>query len=126
MRALLLLIALSGCAAAATDSAGSQDALGRELAGMTAGEPANCVSSSGTGGSLQVVDDQTLVYRTGRTTWVNHLASGCPGMRPLDTLIVEANGSQYCRGDRIRSVAPGQSIPGPTCVLGDFTPYRTR
>lgn len=126
MRALLLLIALSGCAATAADSASSQDALGRELAGLTAGDPANCVSSSGTGGSLQVVDSQTLVYRSGRTIWVNRLASGCPGMRPLDTLIVEANGSQYCRGDRLRSVAPGRSIPGPVCVLGEFTPYRTR
>jgi hypothetical protein len=126
MRALILLIALSGCAATGADSAGSQDALGRELAGLAAGDPANCVSSSGTGGSLQVVDSQTLVYRSGRTTWVNRLASTCPGMRPLDTLIVEANGSQYCRGDRIRSVSPGQSIPGPVCVLGDFTPYRAR
>jgi hypothetical protein len=73
---------------------------------------------------MQIVDRQTLVYRDRGRTWVNRLGADCPGLRPFSTLIVEAHGSQYCRGDRIRAVETQSAIPGPTCVLRDFVPYR--
>ena len=66
----------------------------------------------------------TLVYRRGGTIWLNRLRATCPALRPTSTLIVEVHGSQYCRGDRFRTIEPGQSIPGPTCLLGPFTPWR--
>jgi hypothetical protein len=41
-------------------------------------------------------------------------------------LVVELHGSQYCRNDRFRTVSAGSTIPGPSCFLGTFTPYRRR
>ncbi len=127
MRLLPLLLILAGCAATGTDGPSrDQEALSRELADRVAGESVSCISPTSSSGALTIVDSRTLVYREGRTLWVNRLRDQCPGLRPLDTLIVEVQGSRYCRDDRFRSLQSGSSIPGPTCLLGDFTPYRRR
>ena len=123
MRLLPLIILLAGCAATTADTeTREQRALAEELAGRTAGEAQNCVPMRQSD-SLQVVDRRTLTYGQGRTIWVNRLESDCPGLRPMNTLLVEAHGSQYCRGDRVRGLEPGSSIPGPLCVLREFVPY---
>lgn len=93
-----------------------------ELAGRTAGAPQRCVSIQPSQ-SLRIAGPQTVLYGTGRTIWVNQLASNCPGMDPMDILIVEPIGSQYCRGDRVRTADPVSRLPGPACILGDFVPY---
>jgi hypothetical protein len=93
-----------------------------ELAGRTAGAPQRCVSIE-QGQSLRIADPQTVIYGSGRTIWINRLASSCPGADQFDALIVEPTGSQYCRGDRVRSVDPVSRMPGPACMLGDFVPY---
>ncbi len=126
MRLLPLLLVVAGCAATGTDRPSrDQEALSRELSGLVAGEPETCISATSSSG-LTIVDRQTLTYRQGRTLWVNRLPAECPGLRPLATLIVEVQGSRYCRYDRVRAIEAGASIPGPTCLLGDFTPYRAR
>lgn len=122
MRILPLLLALGGCAAIGQrEDEGAE--LARQLAGRVAGEAQNCVSITQSG-PLEIVDRQTLAYRVGSTIYVNRLRGECPGLRPLNTLIVETHGSQYCRGDRVRTLESGISIPGPICPLGDFVPYR--
>lgn len=93
-----------------------------DLAGRTAGAPRRCVPAQQTS-ALHVLDSHTLLYGGGRTIWLNRLASDCPGITRMDVLIVEPTGSQYCRGDRVRSVDPVSKTPGPACVLGDFVPY---
>jgi hypothetical protein len=124
MRLLVLLVGLAGCVGVGGDpSASDQNALTRELAGRVTGETKDCVSSSSSR-ALRAVDERTLVYERGATLWVNRLRSECPGVRPLSTLIVETEGSRYCRGDRIRGLESGSIIPGPTCVLGQFVAYR--
>ncbi len=124
MRALALLLILTACAAPDARSGDGAADLQRELAGRTAGEPRNCIPA-GSQQSLTIVDSRTLTYQQGRTLWVNRMESECPGLRPSDTLIVEVHGSQYCRGDHVRARSvTGGGIPGPVCVLGNFTPYR--
>jgi hypothetical protein len=118
MRPLLPMLLLAACAAG---PAGEAD-LTTELAGRTAGPPQDCVAAS-PGESLVARDSRTLVYRRGATLWVDRLAAACPGLDPMSTLIVDVQGSQYCRGDRVRALDPGQSIPGPPCLLGPFTPW---
>lgn len=126
MRALFLTLALAGCAAAGSvDDNREARALERDLATRTAGEPENCVPHYQTQ-ALHAVDRTTLVYDAPGMLWVNKLRSECPGLRPDSTIIVEAHGDQYCRGDRIRALDPGTTIPGPWCQLGTFTPYRRR
>jgi hypothetical protein len=126
MRLLPLLLILAACAAPRADGpTREQEELSRELAGREAGAAQNCISATQSS-SLNIVDNSTLSYRQGDTIWVNRLAAPCPGMRPLDTLVVELHGSEYCRNDRIRPLQTGSRIPGPTCFLGDFVPYRRR
>jgi hypothetical protein len=119
MRLLPLLILASACAGGSAREAD----LSRDLAGRSAGPPQDCVQAS-PGANLAVRDRQTLVYRRGDTIWVNRLGAPCPGLDPMSTLIIEAHGSRYCRGDRFRATEPGRSIPGPSCLLSDFTPWR--
>ena len=124
MRSFVLLILLSGCAATGPGpEARERDAFASELAGRVAGEPETCVSAI-QNQPLRIVDRRTIAYDRGGTIWVNRLDGDCPSLRPLNTLIVEAHGSQYCRGDRVRALEPGTSIPGPVCILRDFVPYR--
>ena len=125
---LIPLLALSAGYAASGAEPRNEDPLGadnpttRELARRTAGEPEDCVPIE-SGRSLSAVERGTIIYGGGRTLWLVRLRNGCPSIRRLDTLIVEPTGSQYCRGDRIRSVTPGTTIPGPICVIESFTPY---
>ena len=129
MRALLLpliAIAAAGCAASGTQSESrDQRELARELADRTPGEAKRCIPSR-QNEALTIVDARTVVLRSGPTVWVNRLDGPCPGLRPMNTLLIEAHGSQYCRGDRIRGVEPGAIIGGPVCTLRDWTPYGPR
>ena len=120
MRVLALLLVLGGCAAV-DDSA--QEDLTRELAGRAAGAAQNCISAN-QNQAFQAVDRSTLVLRASDAIWVNRLGGNCPGLRPMSTIIVETFSGQYCRGDRFRTIEAGSSIPGATCVLAEFVPYR--
>jgi len=123
MRALLLVLALAGCAAAGSFEDRERAALERDLAGRTAGEPRRCVPAI-QAVALNAADRRTIVYDTPGTLWVSRLRADCPGLRPDSTIVIEAYGDQYCANDRIRALEPGTNIPGPICLLGQFTPYR--
>jgi len=125
MRALLLVLAVTGCAAAGSIEDRESEALRRDLAARVEGEPDRCVPRV-QATALTAVDRRTLVYDTPGTLWVNKLRSDCPSLRPGSAIIIETAGDQYCRNDRIRAFDPGGRIPGPICLLGDFTPYRRR
>ena len=116
-----VLLLLAACTATRADS--GSERLAQELAGRSAGAPQACVPRVG-GRSLEVVDERTLVYRSGDRIWVNRLERGCPGLDPLSTLIIEPAGPSYCRGDRVSGLEPSASIAGPACPLAEFTPYR--
>lgn len=122
MRWMLLLLLLAGCAPMA-DPDRNEAAVARELAGRVAGETRDCINAS-TSRGLRAIDSRTLAYDDGRTLWINRLGDDCPGVEPLATLIVEVQGGRYCRGDRVSGLEMGSIIPGPTCTLGSFTPYR--
>jgi hypothetical protein len=116
---LILLIALASC----TRPAAPGEGLANRLAGRAAGPPQSCVLTRPEY-NLLAVDPTTITYGSGPTIWVNRMGP-CPGLRELSTIIVvNSSGGQYCRGDRIRANEPGSIIPGPTCNLGDWIPYR--
>ena len=122
MRRLAFLLVLASCSPVAPVPAGG-DPFARELVGRTAGPAQTCVSTIGSQG-LRAVDSQTVAYEVGTTLWVNRLDHACPAVGPHNTIIVESQGSQYCRGDQIRGLETGAIIPGPTCTLRDWVPYR--
>jgi hypothetical protein len=125
MRFAPLLFLVAGCAATGAGDTETREAreLGRELAGRRAGAAERCVPAQ-TGRAMQIVDSQTVVYREGRAIWVSRLDAPCPGLRPNNILVVEASGSQYCRGDLVRGLERHGGTVGPACRLRDFTPYR--
>ena len=126
MRALPFVMVLAGCAAAGdVQDTREARALERQLAERVAGEPRECVPRM-QAQSLQAADNRTVVLESVGEIWVSRLEAPCPGLRPDNTIVVETFGDRYCRNDRIRAVEPGTTIPGPICLLGDFTPYRTR
>lgn len=123
-----LLVALAGIALAAPAAAGQSDrarqALDKALSGRSAGAPVDCISADHAD-DVQIVDDRTILYRpVGKVVWRNDLPHACPSLGPHETLAVELWGSRLCRNDRIRVVHPGMGLPGPSCALGRFTPYR--
>lgn len=122
MRPVILLaaLAIAGCTRPVEPAASG---LARELAGHVAGAPQSCVSIA-PNQNLRVIDAGTIVYGYGRTIYVNRLAGPCPGLEPLSTLIIQAEGGRYCRGDRVQGREPGAVVAGPTCNLQDWTPYR--
>jgi hypothetical protein len=122
IRASALLFALAACAA--PQPAGDDPAFERELAGRAPGPAQDCVLAGS--GDLGIVARGTVGYRSGATLWVSRLPEACASMRPGDTLIVEAQAGRYCRGDRVSATASGSVMPGPTCLLGPFTPYRAQ
>jgi hypothetical protein len=95
-----------------------------ELAGRTAGTPQRCVSIQQSD-ALRTSDTNRhmLVYGSGRTLWANQLGPSC-GFGRDDVLVTEPIGSYHCRGDIVRSIDRYSRIPGPSCILGDWVPYR--
>ena len=124
---ILPAVALIACAPGATFQSQSIARADRDLAdelkGLTPGEPINCISSTSTNGP-QVIDKDTILYRQGRTVYRNELPAECRGLEPGNTLIIELHGGQVCANDKFRVLEPGQSIPGPYCRMGKFTPYK--
>ena len=91
-----------------------------ELAGRVAGPPQSCVPIESSS-SARLAGRNALVYSTGSTVWVS--ATNC-AVGSDDVLVFHPTGSQHCRGDIVGTIDRLSHIPGPSCVLGDFVPYR--
>jgi hypothetical protein len=91
---------------------------------LEGGEPVSCVDIRN-GTNLRALGDHTLVYRVSRTLiYRNDLIGTCYGLRMGDALVMNINGSQYCRGDIAKAVDLHSGNLSGTCALGDFVPYR--
>ena len=121
---IILVLLLAACLSGPSDpNQRESEALARELSGRVAGAPVRCVSAPPSS-DFRAVGGSTFVMTRGDTIWVNRPGGECPGFRGFSTLLVESQSGQYCRGDHVRSLDPGSTIPGPICLLGDFVPYR--
>ena len=120
-RVFLVALLVSSCAAPQPEPQQPP----RELVGRVAGPAQKCALIQQSE-SLRVSDTNrhVLIYGSGgRTLWANHLGSQC-GFGRDDVLVTEPIGSYYCRGDLVRSFDRYSRIPGPSCILGEFVPYR--
>ena len=68
----------------------------------------------------------TEPYRSGgNLVYRNDLKNSCPGLaRDSDIMVVRQFGSSTCEGDFFHLVDRSSGIRGPTCVFGEFVPYR--
>lgn len=93
------------------------------LAGRVAGPPQTCISLGAAVDGPTIVDQHTILYRSGSRIYRTGPRGTCPALRPFTTLIVEVYGGQLCRNDRFRVKEPNSIIPSGTCLFTDFTPY---
>lgn len=125
-------LALSSCANAPATANADQltpaqlALLDANLGGKVAGEPVSCIRSVPTAQTIRVSDNILLYRLSGNLVYKNDLRSSCPGLaRDDDIIITRVTNSGPCRGDIIHLVDRISGIQGPSCALGDFTPYRT-
>lgn len=123
MRPVAVAIALLLGSCAAPQSYADRQGPPIELAGALPGAAQRCLMLNQID-LLRVSqnDPHTLVYGSGRTMWANRLGQCSFGRN--DVLVTEPTGSQLCGGDIVRSFDRNSRIPGPSCVLSEFVPYR--
>lgn len=124
--------ALAACAAspmAANAGALSPDQLAlldRHLGGKVPGESVSCIPTHAANQTIRVSDDILLYRVSGSLVYKNELRGGCPGLaRDSDIMVSRQFGNGPCRGDIIHLVDRTSGIAGGSCVLGEFTPYRS-
>ena len=105
-------------------SASAQRELDEALAGRVAGAPLRCIPSY-RADQMQIIDDWTILYRDGRTVYVQTPRGGCPGIaNRSNTLVVNfRGGSELCDGQINELVDLSSGIHGGACVFGPFVPY---
>jgi hypothetical protein len=117
----ILLLALAGCAP--QNPAPMQSALPAMFAGYSAGSARNCIPASRSTG-ISLIDDNHAIVRDGGTIWVSQLRAPCNADNGLRTIVIDVHGGNYCRNDAFRLADATSTIPGPSCFLGDWIPYR--
>lgn len=115
----------AGVSRAAALSPKQMKTLDKQLADKVVGEAIQCLSNFRNTDSIRV-SDTILLYRSGgNLVYRNDLKSSCPGLaRDSDIMVVRQFGSQTCSGDFFHLVDRSSGTRGPTCVFGDFVPYR--
>lgn len=120
--------ALCACQTAATEpeqrSARAQKTYDGMLAGKVAGQPVRCLPTFRSN-DLVAIDESTILFRDGRTVYVNQPLGSCYGLgRFNNTLVTKTLGGNLCRGDLARVVDLTTGVNAGSCALGDFVPYR--
>lgn len=120
----IVLAACSTTAAQPTRSAQAEAELTRALAGRVAGPPVRCIPTY-RADDMQVIDDWTILFRDGSTTYVQTPRGGCSGIAAHRNILVSRPmpSNQLCSGDIQHLFDPASRIGGGSCVLGDFVPY---
>ncbi len=126
MSLLLVAATLAGCSTAPEPrSARAEDQLRRALDGKVAQAAVSCLPSFRSG-DMTVIDDNTILFREGRTVYRNDLNGGrCSQLGSGHyALVTRSFGGGLCRGDiaQVMDVANGFTVG--SCVIGDFVPYR--
>jgi hypothetical protein len=121
------VVALCACATAsepAQRSASAQRQYDNLLAGKVAGKAEKCLPTYRSN-DMTIIDDNTILFRDGRTVYVNHPLGGCNNLHQSGRALVTKNfGPQLCRGDLATVIDNVSGIPVGACSLGDFVPYR--
>jgi len=125
--AIIALLALPGCAATPAEqrrSPAAQRELARALEGRAAGPAVRCIRNFPTS-EMQVVDDFAILFRDGRTIYLQQPRGGCPGIgNHSRTLVTRPFGvNQLCDGDINHLVDFSTGMQGGACVFGPFVPY---
>jgi hypothetical protein len=95
--------------------------LAKLLAGRTAGEPVNCITTLNSS-DLQVIDETALVYKAGKTIYVAR-PTHPKQLRRDDVLVTKRTGSQLCTNDSMHTVDRSGGFTTGVVFLDSFVPY---
>ena len=130
LAAAVLATTLAGCAGqpmVAERDPRADARLAKALAGKVAGPPVSCLPSY-RATQMEVIDRDTILYRDGRTSYVQNTNGDCypNGAGGGYYLVTKSFGtSGLCRGDIAQVVdSSSQSFAG-SCSFNAFIPYRT-
>jgi len=120
-------VMLASCSTTPVQEARSPRAereLADALAGRVAGQPVSCIPNY-RANDMQIVDDWTILFKDGRTTYVQSPRGGCNGIGSGRNVLVTRlwGTNQLCSGDISHLVDLTSGIGGGSCVLGEFVPY---
>jgi hypothetical protein len=122
-----IAVGLCACATASEPiqrSAQAQHEYDHALAGKVAGKAEKCLPTYRSN-DMTIIDDNTILFRDGRTTYVNHPLGGCNNLHQSGRALVTKNfGPQLCRGDLATVVDNSSGMSVGACSLGDFIPYK--
>lgn len=72
-------------------------------------------------------DDGRVYFRGEPNSHRSYLAvfkgGRCPGLNRFAAVSIETDGPNYCAGDKLRSLNPPSTLPGPVCVIDHFQPF---
>ena len=121
------LVACAGQPMVADRDPRGEARLAQALAGKVAGKPITCLPSYRTN-QMEVIDRDTILYRDGRTSYVQHTNGHCypNGPRGGYYLVTRSFGSSgLCRGDIAQVVDSSSRSFAGSCSFNEFIPYRT-
>lgn len=96
--------------------------LAKLLEGRVAGEPESCIRDRPERG-FQVIDNTAIVYKIGRTVWVNYTRNP-QSLDDNETLVFRRWGSQICKHDIVNTIDRFGGFYTGNVFLDDFIPYR--
>lgn len=115
-------LALSGGAAVAKEKKSGEEQLAELLEGREAGEPMQCIPTWRSD-NMSIIDDTAIVYKSGRTIYVNRTAHP-ENLDWTDVLVIERyTGSELCKLDRVTTIDRGSGFFTGVVFLTDFIPY---
>ncbi len=115
-------LAVSAAAAQAAPRLTGEAKLEKMLEGRVPGKPTSCITMSDARDGT-VIDDTALVYRAGRTIWVNR-PENPESLDDDDVLVTYPTGGSFCRLDRVQTVDRSGHFVTGFVSLGEFVPYR--
>lgn len=130
-RLATIVLCASGLAACTANMAGpeprnlrAENDLYQALAGKVAGRPVDCLPTYRSS-DMQVIDDNTILFRDGRRTYVQAPRGGCsPIGSGHYTLVTHSyGGSGLCRGDIAQVVDLQNGFTVGSCSLDEFVPF---
>ena len=118
---------LASCTSASHEyqrSSEAQQELDKALAGRVAGKPLNCIPNY-RATDMQIIDDYTIIFKDGRTVYLQTPPGGCPGIANHGNILVNRpmGTSQLCSGDINHLLDPATGMQGGSCVFDEFVPY---
>jgi len=124
LSAAATLASCSTAPAEPTRSAMAQKELADALAGRVAGKPVSCIPTY-RADDMQIIDDWTILFKDGRTIYVQNPRGGCPGIGSHRNVLISRPmpSSQLCSGDIQQLFDPTSGIGGGACVFSEFVPY---